>query len=102
MKARYKASGITSKQQKEAIRNLVGEELKRQRESSTRRLLKIVCISLHKEFGFGKERLYRLGRMVNEITAEHEDDEIYWTHVDNALEQIGISFDPEDYRVTDR
>ena len=102
MKARYKPTGITSKQQKEAIRNLVSEELNRQRESSTRRLLKLVCISLHKEFGFGKERLHRLGRMVNEITAEHENDEIYWTHVDNALRQIGISFEPEDYQVTDR
>lgn len=102
MKARYKASGITSKQQKEAIRNLVDEELKRQRESSTRRLLKLVCVALHEEFGFGKDRLYRLGRMVNQLTAEHEHDEIYWTHVDNALRQIGISFDPEDYEVTDR
>ena len=70
MKARYKASGITSKQQKEAIRNLIDEELKRQRECSTRRLLKLVCISLHKEFGFGKVRLHRLGRMVNQLTAE--------------------------------
>lgn len=102
MKARYKASGITNKQQKEAIRNLVAEELERQRNSSTRRLLKLVCLSLHKEFGFGKDRLYRLGRVVNKLTAEHEDDEIYWTHVDNALEQIGISFEPEDYQVTDR
>ena len=102
MKARYQASGITTKQQKEAIRNLVAEELERQRNSSTRRLLKLVCISLHKEFGFGKERLYRLGRMVNQLTAEHEDDEIYWTHVDQALEQIGITFDPEDYQITDR
>ena len=99
MRARYQSSGITSKEKKEAIRNLVAKEMEKQRESSTRRLLKLVCISLHKEFGFGKDRLYRLGRMVNKLTAEHENDEVYWIHVDKALEQIGISFEPENYEV---
>ena len=86
MKSRFKPTGITTKQQKEAIRNLVSEELNRQRESSTRRLLKLVCISLHKEFGFGKERLHRLGRMVNEITAEHYQRESSRFHHFHALQ----------------
>ena len=102
MKARYKASGITSKQQKEAIRNLVADELKRQRETGTRRMFKLICLSLNKEFGFGKDRLRRLGAMVNRLTAEHENDEIYWTHVDGALEQIGLKFENEEYDITDR
>ena len=102
MIARYKASGITSKEQKEAIRSLVAEELKKQQEDSTRRLLKLVCISLHKEFGFGKDRLKRLGTTVNRLTAEHESDEAYWAHVDKALQQIGITFAREDYEVMDR
>ena len=102
MRARYSAAGVTSKRQKEAIEELVAEELKKQSEGSARRLLKLMCVSLNKQFGFGQQRLLRLAQEINELSASHAQDEVFWHHVDKTLNQIGMEFLPEDYEEFDR
>ena len=44
----------------------------------------------------GKERLMRLINRISEVSAEHENDEIYWVHVDRCIEQLGLEFSKEE------
>ena len=36
-----------------------------------------------------------------DLGAERKDDEVFWTHIDRKLEQIGLDFPKEDYEVMD-
>ena len=59
-----KAIRQISKAEKDRINQLarqnVADWLKKNEQALTRRVLKIVCVSLNEEFGFGAERLSRL------------------------------------------
>ncbi len=96
MRARLNASAITSKQKKDAIRQLVNEELKKGQKDNTRRIMKMFCVSLNEEFGFGHDRLMRLVGKVVAMIHEHSDDEIFWAKVDRLLNQIGMGFEDEE------
>lgn len=100
MKARIPMQ-FTNKQ-KAAIREQVAEELKRQAQGNTRRIFKLLCASLHEEYGFGKVRLMRIIDRINKVAAEHETDEVYWTHIDMLMKQIGIAFATENYDEIER
>lgn len=91
-----------SKQQMDAIRKEVAKELERQERSNIRRIFKLLCASLHEQYGFGKVRLGRVLQMISELAAEHEHDEVYWYHIDMLMEQIGVDFVKEDYNEVDR
>ena len=97
MKSRISFQSKFSRKQQEASRELVKEQFRSEAEGHTRRLLKIVCIALNESEGFGKKRLGRFMDMVTKISDEHLTDEIYWTHADKRLQQMGIPFTPEDY-----
>lgn len=96
MRARLKPSAIISKVQKKAVNQVLQSELERQQKLVMRRFFKIMCVSLNKDFGFGKERLMRLINRISEVSAEHENDEIYWVHVDRRIEQLGLEFSKEE------
>lgn len=96
MRARLKPSAIISKVQKKAVNQVLQSELERQQKLVMRRFFKIMCVSLNKDFGFGKERLMRLINRISEVSAEHENDEIYWVHVDRCIEQLGLEFSKEE------
>lgn len=96
MRARLNASQITTKQQKQAIRELVENELKKGQRDNTRRIMKMFCVSLNEEFGFGQSRLTRLVGKVVSMIDEHSDDEIFWAKVDRLLNQIGMGFQDEE------
>ena len=100
MKARIKPQ--FNKKQKAAIRDAVAEEMRKQGESSIRRMMKLMCVSLNEDFGFGAGRLSRVIECISELSEEYENDEVYWEHVDKRLAQIGIPFDPEDYQQMER
>lgn len=102
MKARISLPGKVSKKQQEVARELVKEQFRSEAQGHTRRLLKIVCIALNEAEGFGKQRLGRFLDMVTQISDEHMDDEVFWTHADKRIEQMGIPFIPEDYSITDK
>ena len=100
MKARVPMQ-FTNKQ-KAAIRENVAQELRRQQQDNIRRVFKLLCASLHEEYGFGKVRCMRIIGRINKTAAEHEQDEVYWHHIDTLMEQLGIAFERENYDVVDR
>ncbi len=102
MKARISFQDRVSKKQQEVSRRLVKEQFRNEAEEHTRRILKITCIALNESAGFGKLRISRFMDAVQKISDEHVHDEVFWTHVDRRLEQIGVPFVPEDYEVLDR
>ena len=98
MKARYNR---VSKSFRKEIRAEVAEHFKEQSNDMTRRVFKLFCVSLHQEFGFGKDRLNRLIAKVEEISTEREQDEVFWSHVDRYCKSIGLDFPDEDYERMD-
>lgn len=100
MKARIPMQ-FTNKQ-KAAIREGVAAELRKQGQDNIRRVFKLLCASLHEEYGFGKIRCMRIIDRINKTAAEHEQDEVYWHHIDTLMEQLGIAFEREDYEKVDR
>ncbi len=90
-----------SKNFKKQIRAKVEEEFKNQSNDMTMRNFKLFCVSLHQEFGFGKKRLMRLIDKVESIAREREQDEVFWSHVDNYCKHIGLDFPEEDYERMD-
>lgn len=102
MKARLKPSAIVTKQQREAVREFAAEQMRLNAEGNMRRTFKLLCLSLHEEFGFGQKRLCRVIDRINSLAQEHEEDEVYWAHVDRVVERLGLNFIQEDYEQVDR
>jgi FKBP-type peptidyl-prolyl cis-trans isomerase (trigger factor) len=102
MNARISFQNKMSKKQQETARELMQEQFRKEAEGHTRRLLKIVCIALNETEGFGKQRIARLMDEVASISNEHMTDEVFWTHADKRLQQMGVPFMPEDYDVVER
>lgn len=100
MKARLPAR-LTNKQ-KTAIREGVAAEMRRQEEGNIRRIFKLLCASLHEEYGFGQVRCRRIIANVSRLADQHEHDEVFWAHVDQLMAQIGMDFVNENYEVVDR
>lgn len=91
-----------TRKQKTAIRQGVADEFRRQGESNIRRVFKLLCASLNDEYGFGKIRCMRIINRINKTAKEHENDEVYWYHIDQKMKQMGIEFEDEDYSKVDR
>lgn len=102
MRARINPAAITSKMRKDAAREYVENEVKKQHEGNVRRLLKLMCVCLNDEFGFGKDRLRRLLCIITAVADDHLDDEVYWEHMDRRLAQIGLDFATENYEEMER
>ena len=82
MKARIPGSRALLKPDKQAVRDYVDQHQK----DVTRRLLKLACVSLHLEFGFGKDRL---GRVLNNMKSQL-GGELLGGHIDKLLiDQVG-------------
>ena len=96
-----KARVSIDKKTKQRINDEVKAEYDRQGQDLSRRHIKLFCVALNQEFGFGKKRLLRLIQAYGDLGAERKDDEIFWYHIDRHLEQIGLDFPREDYEVMD-
>ena len=93
-----KARRSIDKKYQERIRNEVEAEFQKQSKDMANRFFKLFCVCLNQEFGFGKYRLSRVLQAVNNLSAEREQDEIFWSHIDRiVIEQIGLDFVKEDY-----
>ena len=97
MKARLSLSGKVSNSQMKVLREFCDQRFRDDAQDHTRRLLKIACIALNERYGFGVERCGRFLEEVTKISEEHMTDEVFWTHADKRLEQMGLPFVPEDY-----
>lgn len=97
MRARIKPTyGVTNKQKK-VVAEFLKEEQEKKSKDVVRRVFKLMCVSLNDDFGFGAERLGRLIAKINDLSVEHETDEVFWEHVDKRLDQMGVPFEHEDY-----
>lgn len=85
---------VTNKQ-RERIKELVADEIAKERDTTVRRLLKLVCITLHLRFGFGAGRLSRLIDEINRLLTEEGREPEFWWRVDKEMENLGIAFDKE-------
>ena len=97
MKARLSLSGKVSNSQMKVLREFCDQRFRDDAQDHTRRLLKIACIALNERYGFGVERCGGFLEAVTKISEEHMTDEVFWTHADKRLEQMGLPFLPEDY-----
>lgn len=97
MRARIKPTYAVTKKQKEAVKEYIKQEMRVEQVGSTRRVFKLFCVALHDEYGFGKGRLSKVLGKVSTVCDEKRDDPVFWSHVDRAIEQIGLDFIKEDY-----
>lgn len=103
MNARVSPRIAVTKKQKKIFQEYIKEEHRKQGEDVARRFFKLMCISLNDDFGFGKQRLEKVIRKINDLSLAHENDEAFWSHVDVAtIDQIGIEFERENYNEMDR
>lgn len=97
MKARFKRP--IPDDIKEAVKQAVEKEMDDRRLEQNRaitRTVKMACIILNQEFGFGSKRL---GKFIDELlkasNAVFEKPE-NWYHVDEKLKALGLDFEEED------
>lgn len=90
------------KDMRERVYQFAKEEIEKQQKGATRRLYKICILALVLEFGFGKGRILKLVRKVDELVKESQKDEAFWYHLDKRLiDQQGLDFEREDYEEWD-
>ena len=60
------------------------------------RICKFFCYVLHRDFGFGKDRLNRMLCGVVELMTETSEDELFWEHLDQVvIDECGLDFSHE-------
>ena len=93
MKARIPPRQQISNQSLKAVDTYIQEES----HNMSRRLFKLVAVALNELYGFGAKRNLELSQRVGNLIIEHQDDEIFWQHVDQRCDQMGLGYPPEDY-----
>lgn len=78
--------------QREAIRVEMKKQAHAEQAAILRRYMKLTCIALNEQFGFGQRRLEALIAEIIRLSDISETDEEFWTHVDQRLQQLGIEF----------
>ena len=101
MRARVKPVHAVTNKQKAAVKEYLRQEIRQQHAGTTRRIFKLFCVALHEEYGFGKGRLSNVLGKVTAVCQEKDNDPVFWTHMDRAIEQIGLDFPKEDYNALD-
>lgn len=81
----------------ELAKQRVAEWLKKNEEGLSRRVLKLICVALNDEYGFGKDRLAKLIATVDNIAKEWNENQIFWVDIDRRIKQIGLPFEDENY-----
>lgn len=77
-------------------------ELKEENDA-IRRWIKLVCVVLHNEFGFGHDRIADFLGAVTKYSDERDHDEVFWSHVDSVIrDELGIDFQRENYEEVDK
>lgn len=97
MKARVKMPlSLEIQRVAEQIRAEIEETTKADQNRAITRAVKIACLILHNEYGFGN---YRLGKFLdslrsycNQVAATPEQ----WYYIDEQLEKLGLIFEKED------
>lgn len=101
MRARLSLTHKLTKQQQSDIKEFCSQEMRRQEKEHTRRMIKIFCIALHEQFGFGTERCLKVLAAIDKLSDIRNQDEVFWYHIDRELNAMGLDFEPEDYEKVD-
>lgn len=98
MKAKIRLQDRFTSKQKADIEAYAKEVAHREDQDNARRFLKIVCVALNNVYGFGHQRLLRLIAEIERISAERDDDPVFWCHIDrDVIEFRALPFQREDY-----
>lgn len=98
MRAHIPLSGKLRKDALAEIKIEVAKEREKITEQIVRRTLKLVLFELRNSYGFGLERLNRVIKGVEDLTAKANEDEIFWEHIDRELiDRVGLNFAERDY-----
>ena len=96
MKARIPAGNRFSKKQKEEIHELSREFVEQESKKAMRRYFKLMCYVLNRDFGFGAGRCGKVIEGVSTLSAQYQQDEIFWQHLDRVIiDEMKIAFDRE-------
>ena len=88
MKAHIPANKRLSQKSKK----IVEEYSQKCEEDRLRRLLKLCCVVLNEDFGFGQQRLLKFIFKVESLATD--TDEVFWHHIDRKLiQQLKIPFE---------
>lgn len=99
MNVRLKLADKMTNAQKERIKEYAAEQFKLQSHDQAVRFMKLVCLVLNEDFGFGAQRLRTLIGGVNDLSGKRngEWDDVFWYKVDRELKKLGLDFPDEDY-----
>ena len=66
----------------------------------TRRMFKVLAVSLNRTHGFGGKRILRVIDDMTELLEKHENDPVFWTHLDRrVIDELGVPLDRENYEL---
>lgn len=96
MKAIYNRK--LTKREKQACQRYIVEELQKGEHGALMRFLKVTCVVLHDDFGFGRQRLEKYIDAIDKLMTENQGNEILWDKIDEVLiDKLGLPFECEDY-----
>lgn len=96
MKAIYK-NKLTSSEKK-ACKRYIYEEIQKGQNEALMRFLKVNCMILHDDFGFGQQRLAKFIELISKVMGENKGNEIFWDKVDEiVIDNLRLPFEREDY-----
>ena len=93
MKARMPAEARLTNRQRAVLYEAADKAVRAREREHIRRIFKLLCVSLHESYGFGRGRLEHVLRTISSLSAEHERDEVYWAHIDRVvIDGLGMEF----------
>lgn len=100
MKARMPVTNAQKRLIREEARREYNKIAERDREELTRRLCKVMMVTLHETFRFGAGRCAKAFDEMAQRLDHSADDVCFWEHIDQiAIDKLGLQFE-RDY--TDR
>ncbi len=108
MKCNLSLSRRMSQKQKNELQKYIEDEshkyIIKENHDCIRRAYKLIAIHLNKKYGFGKQRITALFDACGVETLEDQkQDEVFWKHIDDiVINQLGITFERENYDVMDK
>ena len=94
MKARIPNSAKLTKKQLQAAESYSRQVVKTDQERLLRRYFKLMCYVLNRNFGFGSKRCLAVINGISRLSAEHDQDEIFWEHLDRVVvDEMKLDFE---------
>lgn len=96
MKAIYR-NKLTS-DEKKRVSGYILSEIEKGQNEALMRFLKVNCVVLHNNFGFGYQRLAKFIECIRETMGNNIGNEIFWDKVDEiVIDNLRLPFEREDY-----